>query len=127
MSIVMKSFEALRIVRDYRLPTAMKAYIYMARIAFSFFQAPYWAHFIHKNPDNAWLAYSAAVTVYFFLHWLSAVQQRLEMPFKNGQDDINLTTFRIVDIFDGHQTDGTRTDTREANHLLSRTVGWGSV
>ena len=38
LSMIMKSFESLRIIRDYRTPTRIKAYIYWARLAFAFFQ-----------------------------------------------------------------------------------------
>ena len=103
LGMIMKSFESLRIIRDYRTPTRIKAYIYWGRIAFTVFQAPYWAWFIKELPDQAWLAYFGAVMVFFFLHWLSSVQQKLEMPFKHGQDDINLSTFRVVDIFEGNK------------------------
>ena len=64
-------------------------------------QAPYWAWVIKTQAGPDWLAYFGAVILFFFLHWLNSVQQRLENPFKHGQDDINISTFRVVGIFDG--------------------------
>eukprot|EP00997_Jenningsia_sp_PLL12_P006186 NODE_2730_length_874_cov_83.258182_g2251_i0.p1 GENE.NODE_2730_length_874_cov_83.258182_g2251_i0~~NODE_2730_length_874_cov_83.258182_g2251_i0.p1 ORF type:complete len:275 (-),score=83.39 NODE_2730_length_874_cov_83.258182_g2251_i0:49-849(-) len=86
------SFEKLRVIRDYRTPSTIRAYLYFAIMFISIMISPSWAY-IAKQALRKTFAYVSAVSLFALLQTMLAVQNMLDNPFADEADAINLDAF----------------------------------
>ena len=97
LSEVMKSYEVLSNISDYRTPIALRAYSKVFLNMFPILFAPYFAVL---NSEINYMGYLVAIIYSVVLVMLSNIQDNVENPFDNmGLDDIDLDKEnRIKDI-----------------------------
>ena len=97
---MMTAFETLRVARDYQTPITVKVYINVALPLFVLFTMPYFSFLMDKYRSYRPLVVALAVILYFLMFALVSVQKRLECPFGDDEDDINLADSHLVEILE---------------------------
>lgn len=79
---ILKAFEELRIIRDYRSPFSTRAFIKVMTFLIPIILCPFYIEISHNVPKSEkWAPYVIAVVFSFTLGTLQSVQDRLYDPF----------------------------------------------
>ena len=94
------AFEQLRVARDYQTPITVKLYVTLSLPVLVLFTAPYWASVLHEHPSQHPLIFFLCNVLWLLVLMLISLQSKLECPFGQDEDDINLDDFHLADIFE---------------------------
>eukprot|EP01010_Urceolus_cornutus_P004269 NODE_654_length_1454_cov_268.333096_g493_i0.p1 GENE.NODE_654_length_1454_cov_268.333096_g493_i0~~NODE_654_length_1454_cov_268.333096_g493_i0.p1 ORF type:complete len:437 (+),score=105.09 NODE_654_length_1454_cov_268.333096_g493_i0:88-1398(+) len=90
LSAISTSFEYLRISADYRTPFAIRSFTRFCSLSTPLLLALYLANLIPAFDGHSWFHYYGIVALSLIYAFLRNIQQMLELPFAQEQDDINL-------------------------------------
>ena len=97
MREIIVAFESLRTFCDYRTPSSVRCFIYLAVVLSPVLLIPSWAALAFTtSPENEWMVYAATFLTPLWLMFLLNTQTSLENPFY-GVDGIRLDALQMVE------------------------------